>query len=47
MAAIWAGRVRPGSGWSALSTQATLGQIKLKALDDPDLEPLWAEIGEI
>ncbi len=22
-------------------------QIKLKALDDPDLEPLWAEIGEI
>jgi len=23
------------------------GQIKLKALDDPDLEPLWAEIGEI
>lgn len=22
-------------------------QIKLKALDDPDLEPLWVEIGEI
>jgi len=22
-------------------------QIKLKALDDPDLEPLWAETGEI
>ena len=22
-------------------------QIKLKALDDPDLEPLWAEIGDI
>jgi hypothetical protein len=22
-------------------------QLKLKALDDPDLEQLWAEIGEI
>jgi len=32
---------------SARLRSAMANQIKLKALDDPDLEPLWAETGEI
>ena len=36
--------------WAWLERTFEIGdadQIKLKALDDPDLEPLWAEISEV
>jgi tetratricopeptide (TPR) repeat protein len=36
--------------WSWLERTFEVGdanQVKLKALDDPDLEPLWTEIGEV
>jgi hypothetical protein len=36
--------------WQWLTDAFDLGDaaaVKLKALDDPDLEPFWAEIGEI
>jgi len=41
-------RLREASKW--LERAFEIGdakQIKLKALDDPDLKPLWAEFGEI
>jgi hypothetical protein len=36
--------------WDWLESAFELGdanQVKLKALEEPDLEPFWAEIGEI
>jgi hypothetical protein len=40
----------PFSAWKWLEAAFDLSgakQVKLMALNDPDLEPLWTEIGEI
>jgi hypothetical protein len=42
------GRLEDAWDWLEMAFKVgDQNQLKLKALDDPDLEQLWAEIGEI
>ncbi len=41
------GRIAEARDWLARAIEAGGDAIKLRALDDPDLEPLWQHLGEI
>lgn len=46
------GRLEEAKDWlekafKATANQADLARLKLRALDDPDLEPLWKDIGQL